>query len=146
MNKRNEADLNWIKKLLPIVRPYRRTILIMILLGILSGLADSVFPLFNRYAIEHFAGRKTLDTLLPFSAAWILVLLIQTTGNYICMCLSGRVEMSVDRDLRNAAFSHLQTLSFSYFNQNSVGYIHSRVMGDTGKLGMLASWRLMDIV
>ncbi len=118
----------------------------MILLGILSGIADSVFPLFNRYAIEHFAGRKTLDTLLPFSIAWILVLLIQTTGNYICMCLSGRVEMSVDRDLRNAAFSHLQTLSFSYFNQNSVGYIHSRVMGDTGKLGMLASWRLMDIV
>ena len=54
--------------------------------------------------------------------------------------------MYVGRDIRNAAFNHLQTLSFSYFNQNSVGYIHARVMSDTGKIGELSSWRLMDIV
>ena len=52
----------------------------------------------------------------------------------------------MDRDLRNAAFSHLQTLSFAYFNQNNVGYIHARVMSDTGKIGVMVSWRMMDIV
>jgi ATP-binding cassette subfamily B protein len=54
--------------------------------------------------------------------------------------------MRVDRDLRNAAFNHLQTLSFSYFNQNSVGYIHARMISDTGKIGELVAWRMMDIV
>ena len=54
--------------------------------------------------------------------------------------------MKVDRDLRNASFNHLQTLSFSYFNQNNVGYIHARVMSDTGKIGELVAWRLMDFV
>ena len=44
---------------------------------------------------------------------------------------SGTVEMSIDRELRDKAFNHLQTLSFSYFNRNSVGYIHARVMSDT---------------
>ncbi|MDR9824736.1 ABC transporter transmembrane domain-containing protein, partial [Vibrio sp. FNV 38] len=55
-------------------------------------------------------------------------------------------EVRVNRDLRAAAFNHLQTLSFSYFNQNSVGYIHSRVMSDTGRIGSLVSWSLMDCV
>ena len=44
------------------------------------------------------------------------------------------------------AFHHLQTLSFSYFNQNSVGYIHARVMSDTGKIGEAVSWRMMDCI
>ena len=54
--------------------------------------------------------------------------------------------MSIDRDLRNKAFNHLQTLSFSYFNRNSVGYIHARVMSDTGKIGEAVSWRMMDCI
>ena len=52
----------------------------------------------------------------------------------------------MNRDLRSAAFDHLQKLSFSYFNQNAVGYIHSRVMSDTGRIGSLVSWTLMDSV
>lgn len=146
MKEDTEQKKNWIIKFLPVIKPYRSAMLFMILLGFLSGVADSSLPLFNRYAIEHFIALKTLDTMALFIAAYMGILLLQTAGNYICMCLSGWVEMSVDRDLRDSAFNHLQTLSFSYFNQNSVGYIHSRVMGDTGKLGMLASWRLMELI
>ena len=54
--------------------------------------------------------------------------------------------MSVNRDLRNASFNHLQELSFSYFNQNNVGYVHARVMSDTGRIGQLVSWDMMDMV
>ena len=61
-----------------------------------------------------------------------MVLAFQSVINDRTMVDSGTVEMSIDRDLRNKAFNHLQTLSFSYFNRNSVGYIHARVMSDTG--------------
>ena len=52
--------------------------------------------------------------------------------------------MKVNRELRQTGFLHLQTLSFSYFNQNSVGYIHARLMSDTGRIGGLVSWTLID--
>jgi len=55
-------------------------------------------------------------------------------------------EVSINRDLRDDAFNHLQTLSFSYFNQNSVGYVHARVMSDTSRIGSLLSWTMMDSV
>ncbi len=135
-----------IGRILPVIKPYGFTICVMMLLGLLTSLADSVFPLFNRYAIDHFIAEKTLAGLGSFLGLYVLVLLVQVVSNLISMILSGRVEVSINRDLRNAAFDHLQTLSFSYFNQNNVGYIHARVMSDTGKIGMLASWRLMDAV
>ena len=135
-----------IPKLLPYIKPYKKTIIIMMTLGMLSSLADSAYPLFNQYAINNFIGKETLNGLAAFIAMYIVVLVLQTIDNYITVAMCGKVEMSVNRDLRNASFSHLQELSLFYFNTNNVGYIHARVMSDSGKIGEMVAWRFMDIV
>ena len=98
-----------IRKLAPYLRPYYKTIAVMVILGVFSSLADSIYPLFTSYALDTFVAGKTLRGIVPFSLLYLL-------------------------------------LSFSYFNQNNVGYIHARVMSDTGKIGELVAWRLMDFV
>ena len=128
------------------MRPYIPTVLLMIFLGILSSLADSVFPLFNSWALDHFVAEKTLEGLPIFLFLYLLLMVLQELDNYYCLYQCGKVEVAIDRDLRNAAFAHLQTLSFSYFNQNSVGYIHARTMSDTERIGELMAWRMMDVV
>ena len=135
-----------IPKLFPWLEKYQGAIALMIFLGFVSSMIDSVYPLFNRWALDHFVAEGTLAGLPAFIGLYLLVLASQILINYKSMLDSGRVEMSVDRDLRNAAFDHLQTLSFSYFNRNSVGYIHARVISDTGKIGEAVSWRMMDFV
>lgn len=135
-----------IGKLLPWLSPFRGRILLMIVLGLLSGLIDAVYPLFNRYALDHFVAEKTLDTLGLFILAYVAVLLVQVMDDFVTAYWCGKVEMGVDRTLRNAAFSHLQTLSFSYFSKYSVGYLHARIMSDTEKIGSLCAWHLMDLV
>ncbi|MBQ9048672.1 MAG: ABC transporter ATP-binding protein [Solobacterium sp.] len=141
-------SLPWfgIPKIIPYAKPYFKTLIFMIILGIISSLIDSVYPLFNRYAINHFIAEGTLDTLPLFIVSYLAVLIFQTIDNFVTTYYCGKIEMGVDRDLRNASFNHLQTLSFSYFNQNNVGYIHARVMSDTGRIGELVAWRMMDIV
>ena len=133
-----------IPKLLPYLRPLRGIIFGMIGLCLVAGIIDAITPQFQKYALNHFIGEETLDTLLPFILIYLGILLIQTAGNLISAFLGGKIEMYVSRDMRRASFNHLQTLSFSYYNQNSVGYIHSRVMSDTGRIGGLVSWSLMD--
>ena len=135
-----------IPRLFPFIRPYLPKIVIMVVLGIISSLIDSIFPIFNQYAIDNFVGKKTLEGLTAFIILYVAVLVFQVVDNFISAYMCGQIELSMDRDLRNAAFSHLQTLSFAYFNQNNVGYIHARVMSDTGKIGVMVSWRMMDIV
>ena len=146
--KSKKVSLPWfgIPKIMPYLKPYRRTIIAMMIMGCLTSLIDSVYPLFNRYALDHFVAEGTMDTLPLFVISYLVILAAQVVMNYISISQCGAIEMYVDRDLRNASFSHLQELSFSYFNQNNVGYIHARVMSDTGKIGELAAWRMMDIV
>ena len=135
-----------IPKLFPFLVRYRGRIALMILLGFVSSLIDALYPLFNRYALDHYVAEGTLHGVTWFIIFYLVILFFQAAVNYKTMYDSGKVEMAVDRDLRNAAFDHLQTLSFSYFNQNSVGYVHARVMSDTGKIGEAVSWRMMDCV
>lgn len=135
-----------IPKIMPFVKPYAGTLILMIALGILSSLADTIYPMFNSYALDNFVAGRTLEGLPKFIGLYLLLMVLQEMDNYYCLYQCGKIEMSIDRDLRNAAFDHIQTLSFSYFSQNSVGYIHARVMSDTEKIGELMAWKLMDVI
>ncbi|MCR4757474.1 MAG: ABC transporter ATP-binding protein/permease [Butyrivibrio sp.] len=144
--KNIKLKLFGIPKLYPFIKPYLPKIVVMVILGILSSLVDSIYPIFNRYALNNFVGKGTLNGLSVFVILYLVILLLQVIDNYAACYMCGQVEMSMDRDLRNASFNHLQELSFAYFNQNNVGYIHARVMSDTGKIGVMVSWRMMDII
>jgi ATP-binding cassette subfamily B protein len=133
-----------LNRLLPYLKPHRKLILSMIALIIVGGAVDIVLPLFQQYAINHFITGKTLDTLTFFILVYVGVLVVQILANTTSAFLCGKLEMTLDHDLREVSFNHLQTLSFSYFNQNSVGYIQARVMSDTGRIGGLLSWGMMD--
>ena len=91
-------------------------------------------------------GLGKFDTIVYFLVAYMLTILIAAGSNYISCALATIIEMRVNRELRQTGFNHLQTLSFSYFNQNSVGYIHARLMSDTSRIGSLVSWSLVDFV
>ncbi len=147
-NQDNRASLPFfgIPRLIPYMRKYRKTLLVMILCGLAGTGTDLALPLMQRYALNHYIARRTLDTLPIYIALYAAILLFQALVNYRATLDAWSTEVRVNRDLRSAAFDHLQRLSFSYYNQNAVGYIHSRVMSDTGRIGSLVSWTLMDSV
>ena len=134
-----------IPKLFPYLKGYGRLVLVdMVALGFVGSAMDAVIPLFQQYAIDHFIANETLAGLGGFLALYILVMIIQTATNCISAFAACKAEMYIGRDLKRVCFNHLQTLSFSYFNQNSVGYIHARVMSDTDKIATILAWGLME--
>ena len=135
-----------IGKVLPFLKKYRGVMLAMVTCGLGSTCVDLLVPQFQRYALNHYIAENTLDTLPIFIVVYLATIVLTGVLNYISCTYAMKTEVCVNRDLRNAAFSHLQTLSFSYFNQNSVGYIHARVISDTSRIGSLVSWSLMDSV
>ena len=135
-----------IPRILPYVRKYRKTLLAMLVCGLIGTGMDIALPLFQRYALNHFISLGTLDTLPLFIVIYVAAIVFAGCATFIACRGAMTTEVSVNRDLRSAAFNHLQTLSFSYFNQNSVGWIHSRVMSDTSRIGGLVSWTFMDSV
>ncbi len=135
-----------IPKLIPFLTPYKKRLILMISLGMVGSIIDISIPLFQQYAIDNYVVSGILDTIPIFIGLYILALGIQVAANTVTMYSASYIEMNIGHDMKKVCFDHLQTLSFSYFNQNSVGYIHSRVMSDTSRIGELVSWVMMDSV
>ena len=133
-----------IPRVLPYLKEHKKIFVWMIITTALASVIDSVYPLFNQYALNHFIARHTLDTIVIFTLGYIVMIIAQCLLNFVSCFFCGKIEMNINKDLRNASFNHLQELSFAYFNQNNVGYIHARVMSDTGRIGEMVSWILMD--
>ena len=133
-----------IPRVLPYLKEHKKIFVWMIITTALASVIDSVYPLFNQYALNHFIARHTLDTIVIFTLGYIVMIIAHCLLNFVSCFFCGKIEMNINKDLRNASFNHLQELSFAYFNQNNVGYIHARVMSDTGRIGEMVSWILMD--
>ncbi|MBQ6514033.1 MAG: ABC transporter ATP-binding protein [Clostridia bacterium] len=135
-----------IPRLFPYLKKYRKTLTWMVVCGLMGTGVDIMMPVLQRYALNHFITLRTLDTLPWYILIYVALILFASCVNFVSCNGAMKTEVSVNRDLRTEAFNHLQTLSFSYYNQNSVGWIHSRVMSDTSRIGSLVSWSLMDAV
>ena len=148
MADKKTKHLKWfgIGRILPYLGSVKKLMAVMIFFGLLGSVADILLPQFQRYALDHFVGLGTFDTVWIFLGLYILTLVATAVVNYISCSLATIIEMRINRTLRQTGFDHLQKLSFSYYNQNSVGYIHSRLISDTSRIGGLMSWTLVDSV
>ena len=133
-----------IPRLLPFARPYKKQFLGLVTAQVLCSLSDVARPVLQKYALDHFVRESTLSGVAPFAAVYALLIVLTALVSYYGVrgCLA--TEVRLNRDMRNRAFAHLQELSLDYYNQNSVGYIHARVMSDTSRIGELFTWQLFD--
>lgn len=140
------THLKWfgIPRLLPFLRPHRGLFVLLFVFGLAGSASEILYPLFQRYAIDRYIAEGTLDTLPWFVLSYVGVMVLSALSVYLSNTGSAKLEVRVAHDMRRTCFRHLQTLSFSYFNQNSVGYIHARVMSDTSRIGTLISWSCID--
>ncbi|MBR3355168.1 MAG: ABC transporter ATP-binding protein [Oscillospiraceae bacterium] len=148
MKTKNETHLPLfgVGLILPFLKKYKKKAIIMVVLGLIASGIDIIWPIYNSYVLDNYVNKNTIHGIGWFVLAYIGTALLSSFVNYISCSYAMQIEVNVNKDLRNKVFKHLQTLSFSFYNQNSVGYIHSRVMSDTSRIGTLVSWSLMDSV
>lgn len=133
-----------LNKLLPYIKRHSTAMILMVVFAAAGIALDTITPLFQRYAINNFIAYSTLEGLGVFILLFCSALLLQVVCNLIALYSACHIELKVGQDMRRDCFNHLQTLSLSYFNQSSVGYIHSRLMSDTSRISAVVSWSLAD--
>ena len=144
MKIKNKSLQTW-AKLLPFLAPYKWQMILIIALMILGACFDMVQPLFSGYAVDNFIEPRTTEGLIPFTAVYLSMVVVQTITTILMAIYALKVDMYLGRDLKRKLFDHLQTLDFSYYNTTPVGTIMARLMSDTGKIGTVLAWSLVDI-
>ena len=134
------------KRIFPFLKPYKKTVVMILVMNFFCSLIDIILPLFQRFAINHFIEENTLSGIGVFAVVYIAAIALQGASVIAFTRGSMRIEMSLGKDMKRALFVHLQTLSFSYYNVTPVGYMLSRVMNDTGKIAGLIAWNFVDLL
>ena len=142
--KKNRSIQTW-AKILPFLAPYKKEMSLIVLTMLACAGIDTINPLFSGYAMDNFIGPRSTDGLLSFVLAHLTLTILMTAGTLSMAIFALKVEMYLGRDLKRKLFDHLQTLDFSYYNTTPVGTIMARVMSDTGKIGTVFAWSLVDV-
>ena len=90
----------------------------------------AAIPWLTRVIIDDALGKHRRDLLVPLIAAVIGVGLVRMVFAAVRRWVSGQVSLGVEYDLRGRMFTHMQRLSFRYFDHMPVGQLMSRATND----------------
>ena len=109
----------------------------MVCAFLISGI-DLVFPSFTRLALDDYIPNSKMKSLLITAIILIVLFSFRAIFNYIVNYWGHVVGVRMEYDMRKKIFSHLQTLSFSYFDKVRTGKIMSRIINDLREIAELA--------
>ena len=103
----------------------------------LAGL-ELVFPIITRYLIQTVIPDKNLALMIWLIVCLVGLYLFVALLNYIINYWGHVVGIRMEADMRGEVFSHLQTLSFRFYDGNRTGQLMSRVVNDLNDITELA--------
>ena len=122
-----------IKRFLPYYKKYWKTLVLDLFCASLTTVCEIVLPLIMREITN--AGMNDLATLtiryvLRVGLLYFVLRVIDSAAYYY-MAYTGHVMgTKMETDMRRDAYSHLQNLSNTYFNNTKVGQIMGRITND----------------
>ncbi|MCK5812580.1 MAG: ABC transporter ATP-binding protein [Clostridiales bacterium] len=150
MNEENQEynksfDKEMWKKVIKYILIHKKVLLLLISsLVILSGL-ESITPLLTRYAIDTYIESGSTANMGWFIIVYFIVILIKASSIFALIYLAEKLFLEVSHSIRKDAFEKLQKLSFTYYDNNTVGSLIARVTSDTWRLTGIISWGLVDL-
>ena len=117
---------------------HKKLFAIDILCACLIAAIDLVFPLITRSALYDMLPGKMYKTFFLVMAAVVLCYLLRSFLNYIVAYFGHMFGVAVEADIRKDLFSHMQTLSFDFYDRNRTGQLMCRLTTDLFELTELA--------
>ncbi|RDY33201.1 ABC transporter ATP-binding protein [Lachnotalea glycerini] len=129
-----------LKQALKYYKPYQALFIIDLLCAVAVAIIELLFP----YAISHI-----VDELLPMGK-WIemikigvLLLIAYIFNTFLYMVIDywgEKLGMYIENDMRNDLFTHLQKMSYRFFDNNKTGQLIARVSNDLHQIGTVAHY------
>jgi ATP-binding cassette subfamily B protein len=152
-------DGRLMRRLLVYLRPYRRAVIVSLVLLLLLSVLQVVGPLLTGLAVDRYLAAKrtftVLDPWLPanpwtgileislvYLTALVLIFVLDFSQSYL-MQWTGQQAMF---DLRRDLMAHLQRLDLAFYDRTPVGRVLTRITTDVDALNELLASGLVTIL
>jgi ATP-binding cassette subfamily B protein len=142
-------------RLLRYLKPYRKQVMLSVVLLAAISLLEVAGPYLTKVAIDTYVKPSSGSGALPqeaargllvLAAAYVGLLIVGFGLRYLQTYMMSMVGQHAMQDLRLAIFRHLQTLTPSYFDTRPVGRILTRVTQDVSVLNELFAQGVVAVI
>lgn len=119
-------------------KPHLRLFALDMCCALLVSVIDLAFPLVTRSALYDLLPDKRYETFFLIMILMVACYLLRSFLQFIIAYWGHTFGIRVEADIRRDLFSHLQSLSFSYYDNNRTGQLMSRLTSDLFEITELA--------
>ncbi|HBT72059.1 MAG TPA: multidrug ABC transporter ATP-binding protein, partial [Lysinibacillus sp.] len=126
-------------------KPYKGLFILDFSCAILVALIELAFPLVLNKVIDDILPDGELKWILMASLLLFGLYIFNSILHFIVSYWGHMLGINIETDMRKESFSHVQKLSFRYFDNNKTGHLVSRLTNDLMDIGELAHHGPEDI-
>ena len=139
-------DIHQLLRLLKYVGPYRKKLILTIVLMLFSSALTMVIPLFVKEVMDVCIPNKDMNQIIRISGYTLLIIIIVCWILKIKIKLTNEIGQGVIHSLRSELFEQLQRLPFSYYDSRPHGKIQVRLVNYVNNLSDLLSNGIVNTV
>lgn len=127
------SNLQLFKKFLPYYKPYKGYLVLDLFCASFTVICELALPVIARNITDTGINHPQLLTLSyigKIAIFYLILRLLDSAANYFMEAGGHVMGTKMETDMRRDLFSHLQTLSFSYFDNTKIGQLMSRLTSD----------------
>ena len=123
-----------IRRLFSYLKNYKRQVAVVLVVLAVTIAISTVNPLLLEYAIDVNIAQKDWRGLVALCVFMVVINLVYAAGVRLRMLLMARITNNILLEIRDELYTHIQTLSFSFFDTRPAGKILARIIGDVNSL------------
>lgn len=137
----------WLK-LWSYIKDFKKTLLIGLISVVIVGLVETLFIKYiSQEGLKNFLEKGINNSeFYLFIVGMIILIIIEAIGVKFFLYSFSTLERKTYAKLTSNVFSHLQELSYSFYDKYSVGWLISRTTSDTSRVSETIAWSCTDIV
>ncbi len=111
-------------------KPHMGLFILDMLCALVACAADLLFPYTTRYALNTMLPQKMFQAFFVVMGIMAAAYVIKALCKFVITYLGHIMGVRIEADMRTDILSHIQSLSFSFFDKNRTGVLMSRITND----------------
>jgi ATP-binding cassette subfamily B protein len=127
-----------IRRFFKYYKPHRKLFFIDLICSFTISVCNMFYPMIARTIMDDYVPNKKLQLLIVWAIVLAAIYALKGVLTFVVGHWGHVLGVRIQGDMRRDLFRHIETLPFSYFDENKTGSIMSRILNDLFEVSELA--------
>jgi len=134
-----------LKRFFSYYKPHRKMFIIDLICAFTISVCNMFYPMIARNIMNDYVPNQNLRLLIVWAIVLALIYVLKSVLTFVVGYWGHVLGVKIQGDMRQDLFRHVETLPFSYFDENKTGTVMSRIVNDLFEVSELAHHAPEDV-